>query len=82
MASWFQVPLGPMHLPNFVSAPSAQALRGEMRIVNKRHKSFVVYQQIQWIEAEKKWYAWYYVTESIEAQLRELESDQKKKDGK
>ena len=72
MASWFQTPLGPNHIPNFVSAPSAQALRVQMRSVTKKHKAFIVWNDIQWNSTDKRWYAWYYVTDSIEQQMQEL----------
>ncbi len=28
---------------------------------NTKHKGFVVYQDIQWVQDEKLWYAWFYL---------------------
>lgn len=53
--------LGLDTIPNYVSARSEFALRRAMFLNNLKHKGFVVYQDIQWVESKKKWFAWYYV---------------------
>ena len=64
MASYFQSPLGMNHIPNFVKAKSPQGLRHALFRNNKKHKAFVVYQDIQFVSGE--WVAWFYVTEDVE----------------
>jgi hypothetical protein len=48
-------------VPQFIKAKSPRRLRQLMLRNNTKHKGFVRYQDIQWIESEQVWYAWYYV---------------------
>ncbi len=48
-------------VPQFIKARSPKRLRQLMLSNNTQHKGFVVYQDIQWVQSEKLWYAWYYV---------------------
>jgi hypothetical protein len=50
--------MGMESIPNFLKARSAQGLRRLIRRNNLRLRSFVVY-NIQWVESEKSWFAWY-----------------------
>lgn len=70
MASYFQSPLGMNHVPNFLRASSSTGLRRLMLINNRKHKGFVKYFNIQWVDNEERWYAWYFVTEET-AQLEQ-----------
>ena len=72
MANYFGPPLGPSHIPNALSAGSVNRLRRAMLKNNTKHKGFVIYQDIQWVEGEKLWYAWFYVTEDFHS-IDELE---------
>lgn len=66
MASYFQKPLGISHIPDFVRASTPAGLRKAILRNNTKHQGFVVYQDIQWVQSESRWYAWYYVTEDLE----------------
>ena len=48
------------NIPNFLRARSPQGLRRLMRRNNLRLRAFIKY-DIQWVDSEKQWYAWYYV---------------------
>lgn len=39
---------------------------------SKKHKGFIVYQDIQWVDKEQKWYAWFYVTEEDMRSIEKL----------
>lgn len=76
MASYFQTPLGINHIPNFLRASSPRALRRLMLRNNTRHSGFVKYFNIQYVESDKSWYAWFFVTEEEFAQLENQEGDE------
>jgi hypothetical protein len=63
MASYFQNPLGVDTIPKFVTARSPIGLRRAMALNTKKQKGYVQYHHIQWVESEKKWYAWFDVKE-------------------
>lgn len=52
--------LGVEDIPNFLRARSAAGLRRAMLKNNLKHKAFVQYFDIQFNEAERVWYAWYF----------------------
>jgi hypothetical protein len=54
-------------LPHFLKAKSAAGLQREMLKNNTKLKCFVNYFNIQWVESEKTWYAWFFfeVTERV-----------------
>lgn len=55
-------------IPSFVTARTPRGLRRSMQRNNIKHRGFVVYQDIQWVESDGLWYAWFYVKdESLEA---------------
>lgn len=56
---YFSPSLGPDTVPDFLSSQTARGLRRKMLRNNIRHKGFVVYQDIQFVDG--LWYAWYYV---------------------
>ena len=72
MASYFQSPLGINHVPNFLRASTSSGLRRLMLLNNRKHKGFVKYFDIQWVEKESKWYAWYFVTEDMQGMMNAL----------
>lgn len=51
-------------IPVFITAGSPQGLRRKMFDTNLKLKAFVNYQFIQYVESEKKWYAWFVADES------------------
>lgn len=48
-------------IPNYLKAQSPRRLRQLMLRNNVKHRGFVEYQDIQWVESEGMWYAWYNV---------------------
>lgn len=64
-------------VPNFISAPTAQQLRGKMLDTNARLGAFVQYHSISYVTNGKKseWVAWYY--EKIENEIDLQSGDQK-----
>lgn len=49
-------------IPHFVKARTAQGLQRACFENNVRLKAYVNYFDIQWVESDKSWYAWYYIT--------------------
>lgn len=50
-------------IPNFLTAVTPLGLRRLMLLNNKKHGAWLKY-DIQYVESQKRWYAWYYA-ESI-----------------
>lgn len=71
MSAYFTKVLGADHVPNFIKASTASGLRRLMSRNSIRLKGFVQYFDIQYVQDEKAWYAWYFVTDK-EASFREV----------
>ena len=67
--------MGINHVPNYVAASSVKGLRRLMLINNKKHNGFVKYFDIQYVEKDGKWYAWYFVTEGLKELMETLGED-------
>jgi hypothetical protein len=52
-------------LPHFVKSKTARGLQRACLDNNLRLKAYVNYFDIQYVEAEKTWYAWYYLAIDI-----------------
>lgn len=72
MASYFQSPQGINDIPQFLSAGSPRGLRRLMFRNNLKHKGFVKYFDIQWVPGDKRWYAWFFVTEKAQEVLEDV----------
>lgn len=59
--SWIGHPQSLDEIPQFLTARTPMGLRRAMLRNNTRQKGFVVYQDIQWVESDRRWYAWFYV---------------------
>jgi len=59
--------LGIDTIPNFISARTPAGLRRAMLRNNTKQKGYVFYHHIQWVESEKRWYAWFDVKEEIQS---------------
>ena len=46
-------------IPNYITAGSPKGLRVKMLQTAARLGAFVIFQDIQYVVTEKKWYAWY-----------------------
>ena len=61
--NYFSQVLGPETTPTFLKARSAEGLKRAMRVNALKQKGFVQYTAIQWVEGERSWYAWFYVSD-------------------
>lgn len=52
--------LGIESIPNYLSAKSPKRLRALMRKNNLRYRGFVRYSTPHFVEADSRWYVWYY----------------------
>ncbi|RKZ91678.1 MAG: hypothetical protein DRQ40_09585 [Gammaproteobacteria bacterium] len=56
--NYFENP-GPSTVPGFLKAKNPEKLRILMFKNNLKLRGFVTYRDIQWIDKEKMWYAWF-----------------------
>lgn len=61
-------------VPNFVTARTANGLRRIMLRTNTRLKGFASFYSIQWVESEKRWYAWF-LEDVSDQDLRSVDGD-------
>lgn len=59
-------------VPQFIKARSPRRLRQLMLRNNMKHKGFVVYENIQYVDSDKNWYAWYYLKVELD-EVRSVE---------
>jgi len=76
MLNYFTSPLGINHVPSFLRAKTPLGLRRAMLRTNAKHSGFVKYFDIQYIEKEDRWYAWYFVTEDMDGLQEILNGEQ------
>lgn len=76
MLNYFTSTLGMNHVPSFLRAQTPGGLRKAMLRVNAKHGGFVKYFDIQYVEKEDRWYAWYFVTEDMDGLQQILSGEQ------
>ena len=57
-------------IPHFLSARSAAGLKRAMLEEQRRLKSRLIFDHIQWNSTDKRWYAWYVIDISDSKEVR------------